>query len=450
VDLKDSGYHELVLEKLLSADVNIGDTIEISHDDTTFSGILMPRSQIGSDPYHIVIKLINGYNVGLKLNQNSTIRKVSSAKRKRKKLDLPLENNQDLPNIAILSTGGTIASRVDYQTGAVTPALSAQDLYNAVPELRDYANIHAKIVMSTLSENIHPQQWTKIAKSIATEIRKGIDGVVVAHGTDTLGFTAAALSFSLQNLPVPVVLVGSQRSSDRPSSDAAVNLIGATDIVSRADAAEVMVVMHGETSDTFLYAHRGTRVRKLHTSRRDAFQSINESPLFRLNDDNIEEISPPLARRDQKRKLSIKPNFDENVALIKTHPGLSERLFNNYIDSNLNGIIIEGTGLGHAPDAIHSAIKRALDSDIIVAMTSQCIFGRIDMNVYRTGVELLDMGVIPCEDILPETALVKLMWLLANTKTKEKARELLPISLVGEVSKRSEQSEYKNLGSLSK
>ena len=446
MDSNDSGYRGLVLDKLHSVDAEVGNTIKIIRGDSIFTGILMPRSQIGSDPNHIVIKLSNGYNVGVKLDSESIIEKMKSPKQKRKAPIESIDFDSNLPTVSILSTGGTIASRVDYQTGAVNPALTAQDLYDSVPELRDNANIHAKIVMSVLSENIHPTQWTKIARSIATEIRKGVNGVVVAHGTDTLGYTAAALSFALQNLPVPIAIVGSQRSSDRPSSDAAINLIGASNIVATVDAAEVMAVMHGESSDSFVYAHRGTRVRKLHTSRRDAFHTVNDHPLFRLEDKDLHEITPPLLRRDKSRKLSLKPKFDENVALVKTHPGISEKIFDNYVNAGFDGIIIEGSGLGHAPESIHPAIKHAIDSDVIIAMTSQCIFGRVDMNVYRPGVELLDLGVIPCEDMLPETALVKLMWLLANTKTKGKVRELLPTPLVGEISQRSEQSEYINQG----
>jgi glutamyl-tRNA(Gln) amidotransferase subunit D len=442
VGLDGSGYHGLVLEKLLSVDAKIGDSIKITCHDKEFTGILMPRSQIGSDPNHIVIKLSSGYNVGVKLDSECIIQKSKSAKKRRVSPTEPLEPNPDLPLVSILSTGGTIASRVDYRTGAVNPALSAQDLYDSVPELKDHANIHAKIVMSVLSENICPQDWTKTARSVASEIKKGVDGVVIAHGTDTLGFTAAALSFALQNLPVPVALVGSQRSSDRPSSDAAVNLIGATDLVGNVDAAEIMVVMHGETDDSFVYAHRGTRVRKLHTSRRDAFQSVNGYPLFRFDANGANEITPPLFRRDKTRKMTTKASFEDSVALVKTYPGISEQIIDFHTDAGYNGIIIEGSGLGHAPERIHSAIKRAIESDVIVAMTSQCIFGRVDMNVYRPGVELLDMGVIPCEDMLPETALVKLMWLLANTKSKDKARELLTVSLVGEINMRSEQSEY--------
>jgi glutamyl-tRNA(Gln) amidotransferase subunit D len=442
--LDDSGYRGLVLEKLSAAGAKVGDTITIDHQGREYVGILMPRAQAGRDPDHVVIKLVSGYNVGIRLNELSEIHSIKSGKkRKRPAEKTPSKAQSDLPTVSILSTGGTIASKVDYQTGAVNPALSAQDLYDTVPELKDHANIHARIVMSVLSENIQPADWTKIARSVSSEIKKSVDGVVIAHGTDTLGITSAALAFALQDLPVPVVLVGSQRSSDRPSSDAAMNLIRATDFVGHANAAEIMVVMHGETDDTFAYAHRGTRVRKCHTSRRDAFQSVNHSPLFRIDETGIDELSAPLLRRNRDRKLKMKPKFDDRVTIVNTFPGIKPDVIDSYVDGGYKGLVLAGTGLGHAPELIHSALKRAIDAGVIVAMTSQCIWGRINMNVYRPGVEMLEMGVIPCENMLTETATVKLMWLLANTKTVEKAHTAMSECIVGETNMRTEQSEYR-------
>jgi len=442
MSLDDSGYSGLVLEKISSSNAKVGDIISVKRNEEEYVGVLMPRSQVGSDSFHIIIKIETGYNVGIKLHQDSEIRKIKTGKKKRTIMSKEEADQRDLPTASILSTGGTIASKVDYQTGAVNPALSAQDLYDTVPELKNYANVHAKVIMSVLSENIQPKDWTKIAKSVASEIKSGTDGVVIAHGTDTLGSTSAALSFALQDLPIPVVLVGSQRSSDRPSSDAAMNLIGAINLATRANAAEVLVLMHAETGDNYLHAHRGTRVRKLHTSRRDAFQSVNDYPLFRVTEQDIEEIHPPKHRRDKDRKLILKPKFEEKVALVKTHPSIDGSIINHLVESSYRGIVIEGTGLGHTPNRLHSSIKKAIDAGLVVVMSSQCVFGRVNMNVYRSGVELLDIGVVPCEDMLPETTLVKLMWVLANTKNQEAARELLLKPLAGEIDMRSEESEY--------
>jgi len=440
--LDGSGYSGLVLDKLSKAKASIGDIISLSHEGTEYTGILMPRSQVGSDSFHIVIKLKSGYNIGISIDETTIIHRKKVGTKKIATHDDIIHEDRKLPKVTILSTGGTIASKVDYQTGAVNPALSAKDLYDTVPELKNYANIQADVIMSALSENIHPSDWTKIAHSIASSIHAGVDGVVVAHGTDTLGFTSAALSFALQNLPVPVVLVGSQRSSDRPSSDAAMNLLGATALATKADAAEVMVLMHAETSDSFLHAHRGTRVRKLHTSRRDAFQSVNDCPLFKVDNLEVEELHHPLLRRDKSRKFALKPKFEEKVALLKTYPGIDNGIINYFVESAFRGLIIEGSGLGHTPDKLQGAIKNAIDAGLIVAMTSQCIFGRTNMNVYRSGVELLDIGVISCEDMLPETALAKLMWTLGNSKNSEKAKEQFLEPLAGEINMRSEISEF--------
>jgi glutamyl-tRNA(Gln) amidotransferase subunit D len=443
LSLDGSGYSGLVLEKLSVAEVKIGDTITIRHDGEEHSGVLMPRAQIGSDPDHIVVKLATGYNFGIRLTSQSEVilaKKGRTSKRPSSK-SVPGQA-KGLPAVSILSTGGTIASKVDYRTGAVNPALTAQDLYDTVPELKDHANVRAKVLMSVFSEDIKPSDWTKMARAVASEIKQGTDGVIIAHGTDTLGFTSAALSFALQNLSIPVVLVGSQRSSDRPSSDAAMNLILATDFVGRVDAAEVMLVMHGETDDSFGFAHRGTRVRKSHTSRRDAFQSVNTYPLFRIDSSGITEMNPPLLRRDPNRTLKIKPKFEEKVAIVKTYPGFSHDVIDHLVNHEYKGIVIEGTGLGHAPKVLQPSVKRAVEAGVIVAMTSQCISGRVDMDVYRTGVELLELGVMACEDMLTETTFVKLSWLLANMKTTDKVRTAMVESFVGEIEMRSEMAEY--------
>ena len=444
LSLNDSGYSGLVLEKLSGAGAKVGDTIRIQQEGKEYTGILMPRVQIGGDPDHIVIKLSTGYNVGVRLSAKSELERVRAGGKARRtdERDTPTPDS-NLPSVAILSTGGTIASKVDYRTGAVNPALTAQDLYDTVPELGNHANVRARVLMSVFSEDIHTTDWTKMARAVAKEIKSGADGVVIAHGTDTLGFTSAALSFALQNLPVPVALVGSQRSSDRPSSDAAINLIYATEFVGRADVAEVMLVMHGETDDSFAYAHRGTRVRKNHTSRRDAFQSINSYPIFKIESTGITEIAEPIHRRDPERKLKLKPKFDERVAIVRTYPGLNPSIIDYYTDCGYRGVVLEGTGLGHAPKAIQPSLKRALDAGMVVAMTSQCISGRIDMNVYRTGVELLEMGVVPCEDMLTETAFVKLMWLLANKKSEEEVKKSMTESVVGEIEMRTEMAQYR-------
>ncbi len=436
---EESGYSGIVSDLLRKIGAEVGDRIMITNARQEYQGTLMPRAQIGADPDHLVIKLGNGYNIGVRVSPATRLTLVSkSGKRSKAQKADDFVPPEGLPVIAILSTGGTIASKVDYRTGAVNPALTAQDLYDAVPELRSHANIEALVVMSKFSEDLHPSDWTIIAKRTASAVRRGVDGVVIAHGTDTMGLTAAALSFALQDLPVPVVLVGSQRSSDRPSSDAALNLTAATRVASMADAAEILLVMHSSPNDTVAVAHRGTRVRKCHTSRRDAFQSIDCSPIFAIDGEDVTELSPPLRRRDPSRRLKVKAKFEEKVALVKVYPGISPHLIDFLTDEGYRGLILEGTGLGHAPRSLLASLKNAIDAGILVGMASQCIWGRVDMNVYRSGVELLDIGVIPCSNMLPETALVKMMWVIANTKSPERARSEMLHPIAGEITMRTE------------
>jgi glutamyl-tRNA(Gln) amidotransferase subunit D len=355
------------------------------------------------------------------------------------------EQKPRLPRVAIISTGGTIASRVDYRTGAVRPALSASDLYSVVPELSEIAMVDTEILFSVFSENMTPKHWSETAKNVAKHISKGAAGVVVAHGTDTLGYTAAALSFALQDLPVPVILVGSQRSADRPSSDAATNLIGAVKAAASAPFAEVVVAMHETVSDKSILFHRGTKVRKCHTSRRDAFKSVNVTPLARMENEKMRMLVEDYRERDSSRKLLLKPDFDQRVALIKFHPSLNPRIIEGYVDDGYRGIIFEGTGLGHLPNYCFSAVRKAVENGMVVAMTSQCIWGRLGMNVYDTGRDLLALGVLSLEDMLPETALVKLMWVLGQTSNVKEAKTLLTTNLAHENSLRTIHEEAEEM-----
>ena len=207
----------------------------------------------------------------------------------------------------MLGTGGTIASKVEYETGAVKPAMTTEDLIEAVPEIAFVADIEARVLFNIFSENMTPELWERIVDAVAKAFEEGFEGVVVAHGTDTMAYTAAALSFAFRGLPAPIAFVGAQRSSDRPSSDAAFNLHAAVLTAAEAPFAEVVVVMHGEPGDTYALAHRGTKVRKMHTSRRDAFQSINARPLAKIYpaERKIVMISQPLRRRGEEEKLVL-------------------------------------------------------------------------------------------------------------------------------------------------
>jgi glutamyl-tRNA(Gln) amidotransferase subunit D len=430
-----SSYKGAALARIRKAGADVGDVLHVTRKGEVYEGILIPRSEYG-DETHIVVKLKNGYNIGIEITSDTTIEKMGKGTKPTFAPPPQPEQNPKLPKVTIISTGGTIASRVDYRTGGVRPALTAGDLYSVVPELANIARIDAQILFSLFSENITPQQWTELAKTIASQAAKGVDGVVIAHGTDTMGYTAAALSFALQNLPFPVVIVGSQRSADRPSSDAATNLIGAVSAAAKAPFAEVTVAMHETTSDDSIVFHRGTKVRKCHTSRRDAFKSVNATPIARIKNGELTMLALDCRKRSALDKLVLKPEFSDKVALVKFYAGMNPAVIDWLVEEDYRGIIFEGTGLGHISMKSFEPVRNAVDKNVIVAMTSQCIWGRVNMNVYDAGRDLLARGVVPMEDVLPETALVKLMWVLGQTEDVDEAKKLLRKNIAGEISPR--------------
>jgi glutamyl-tRNA(Gln) amidotransferase subunit D len=432
---ESSGYKGEALTALKKAGCQVGDIIRVTAGSKAYEGILIPRSETG-DSNHVVVKLKSGYNVGVQVTQDVKIEKIGKgAKPAFASPPIP-QQKPELPKVVILSTGGTIASRVDYRTGAVRSALSASDLYGVVPELADIARVKTEIVFSLYSENLTQQHWTQLAQKVAEHIKQGADGVVIPHGTDTMAYTAAALSFALQNLPVPVILVGAQRSSDRPSSDAATNLIAAVQAATRGPFAEVGLAMHETLSDTAIAISRGTKVRKCHTSRRDTFKPVNATPIARVENNEITMLTDNYQKRDATKKLVLKPEFSEEVALVKFYPGLDPAVIDWYIEKGCKGILLEGSGLGHVSKYCFDAIRNAVKHGVVVALASQCIWGRVNMNVYDTGRDLLSLGVIPLDDMFPETALVKLMWVLGQTSDPAEAKKLLKTNIAGEFSPR--------------
>jgi len=440
--LEDSGYKGQALILLEQASCEIGDIIRITRKNKVYEGILIPRSELGEGTA-IIIKMKSGYNIGIQATTEVKLERIGKGTKPTFASPPLPRQNSTLPHVVIMSTGGTIASRVDYRTGAVRSAISASDLYGVVPELSSVAQVDTEIVYSLYSENITQQHWTELAQVVAKRIEQGVDGVVIAHGTDTMAYTSAALSFALQNLPVPVILVGAQRSSDRPSSDAATNLIGAVKAAGEAPFAEVGLAMHETVSDTTIVVHRGTKVRKCHTSRRDTFKSINGFPIAKIKDLQVSMETESYQRRDLAKKLILKPSFSEKVALVKFYPGLDPSIIDYYVEKGMKGILLEGSGLGHVSKYCFDAIKKAAAKGIVVALASQCIWGRVNMNVYDTGRDLLSFGVVPLDDMFPETALVKLMWVLGQTSEQNEATALLKTNIAGEYSPRTLPQEEK-------
>jgi len=429
------GYSGEVRRLLENAGVEVGDEVEVGADGETYRGILMARYEL-AEPGYIVIKLQNGYNVGIMVSDKTWIRKVASA-RKPSFIPPPRPPTKpDLPRVIVMSTGGTIASRIDYRTGGVRAALTADDLLSIVPELADLADLDAKILFSIYSEDMTPDRWNTMALEADKLIRKGVDGIVISHGTDTMGYSAAALSFALQKPPVPVVFVGAQRSSDRPSSDAATNLIAAVRVAGHAPFAEVCVSMHAWHSDTVIAIHRGTRVRKLHTSSRDAFRSVNCEPIAYVAEGEIKPNSSNLNPRGSTEYV-FEPGFSSDAVLVKFYPGMSPEFLEFLHERGYRGIILEGTGLGHVSNSFTRTIKELIDRGVFIGMTSQCIFGRVNMRVYDTGRYLLKAGITPLDDMLPETAYVKLSWCLARASDLDEVKKLMLTPIAGELGGRS-------------
>lgn len=427
-----SGYKNKPLKILNDAGIKIGDFIKIVTKTTEYSGNILPRYEYSNEEF-IVIKMSSGYNIGIDSNSITSIKKIKSGEEPKFNPPTKPDVKETLPKISILGTGGTIASRIDYKTGAVNPAFSAEELYSIIPELSDYANINTELISNIASEQMNPEDWKNMAEKVIEKIRDKNQGIVIGHGTDTMAYTSAALSFALVNCPIPVILTGAQRSTDRPSSDASLNMISSVIVASKNQLNGVYLAMHSSIEDNEVSIHCGTRVRKNHTSRRDAFQSIGIEPIAIVNQGNV-TINKKF--NDNKNKFEIKVNFDENVSLLKFHPGFNPKIIDSIVDSNTKGIILEGTGLGHVNSKCNSAIKRAIDKGMFVGMTSQCLNGRIKMTVYSAGRDLLKLGVIPLEDMLPETALVKLMWAYGNYKDEE-IQKIMTTNIAGEFTERS-------------
>jgi glutamyl-tRNA(Gln) amidotransferase subunit D len=432
-----SSYRETGPKILSKHSILVGDSIKIATEDGEVSGILMPRYESASEDY-ITIKLNSGYNIGVHVSKIKSITKLLHKGEGTASTRTPaVPVNENLAKVALISTGGTIASKIDYRTGGVHAALSAAELYASVPELANHASIDPEVLLSEYSENLRQEHWTLIAEKVAEKIKTGrYRGIVVSHGTDTMHYTAAALSFALQNLPVPVVLVGAQRSSDRPSSDAALNLLSAIIFATKSEYTGVFVAMHAGTSDDTIACHVGTRVRKNHTSRRDAFESIDVTPvaLIRNNEMEMQKNQIMLVKRSNYNRVEVKTRFHDRVMLLRYYPGFDPTLIEHAIKEGYRAIILEGTGLGHVGKACFPALKKAIAAGLIVCMTSQCIWGRVSMTVYDTGRDLLEIGVIPLSDMISETATVKAMWTLANSKDVEEAKKIMQENLANEIS----------------
>ena len=435
------GYKGRALEILKSFNIRVWSEAYIKTTRGDFQGVLLPRSE-NDDDKHIVIKLATGYNIGINIDTIQDMKEYNFKEIQYKIPEREFPTSKDKHNVKLLGTGGTIASRLDYRTGAVIPAFSPGELYGAVPELADICNLSTEKLFAVFSENMGPSQYKVLAQSIGEEIKKGTHGIIIGHGTDTMSHTAAALSFMVQNSPIPIVMVGSQRSSDRPSSDAALNLIHAAKTASDSDIAEVMVCMFGPTSDEYGLLHRGTRVRKMHSSYRSTFRTVGDTPIAMVDREKITPLREDYNRRRSDCTATITPVFEERVSLLYYYPNMNPDIIDAMIDLGYKGIVIAGTGLGHVNKLLYPAIKRAAEKGIAIYMTVQTLWGYVNMFVYDTGRDLMTMGIIPTENMLPEVAYIKLGWALGQTSDLAKVKEIMLTPICGEITEREPYNGY--------
>ena len=410
-------------EKFISDNgAKVHDRVRIEARGLIYEGLILPKNNFSKDDI-IVIKLDNGYNLGVSV-ENAKLTILAKAEKKEASIESK-EKNKDLPSISILGTGGTIASFVDYKTGAVSPAITAEQLVNSVKALDQVANVSAEPLFSLASEDMKPTHWEEMATKVKEIHDKKNHGIIIGHGTDTMSYSAAALSFQLPEISNPVILTGAQRSPDRPSSDAHLNLVGAAK-AAMSDLGEIGIAMHESTNDTNVAIWRGNRTRKSHSSKRDAFNSTNEGPIAIVK----EKIEWKTKYKSTTENTTLKTGFDSKIGMVWAHPGLNIEDWEN-MTSGKNGIIIAGTGLGHINSELLDSIGKTT-KDIPVAMSSQCLSGSTNLNVYRNGRKLLKHGVVETHDMLPETALVKMMWL--SKHHPEDIKKKMSENIAGEIS----------------
>ena len=395
------GYKGRALEVLKSFQARVWGDTTVETTRGTFQGIILPRSE-NDDDSHIVIKLATGYNVGIDVDTILGMQETGYKEAHYKIPEKEFPFTPGLPKVKLLGTA-------------------------------EICNLDTEKLFAVFSENMGPEQYKKLAVSIGKEVEKGTQGIIIGHGTDTMHHTAAALSYMLQDLPIPVVMVGSQRSSDRPSSDAALNLMHAAFTAGHSDIAEVMVCMFGPTSDEYGLLHQGTRVRKMHSSYRSTFRTIGDVPIACVTREAVIPIKRDYNKRRSDNKVKVLPFFEERVSIVYYYPNMHPDIIDALTDNGYKGIVIAGTGLGHVNKPVYPAIKRAVAKGVHIYMTVQTLWGFVHMFVYDTGRDLMSMGIVPGENLLPEVAYIKLGWALGQSTDPDKVRELMLTPIAGDI-----------------
>lgn len=416
-------------------------TVTTLNGEATHEGLVLPSPA----PRHISIKLDNGYNVNYPQEniiswENVSVEQTASSL----VLNSP-EASSDLPKVRLIHTGGTIASKVDYATGAVDARFEPEELLDAIPELASIAQLDALKIGNMFSDDIRPQHWNLISEACAAAFADGCRGVVISHGTDTMHITASAVGFAFagkgETPPGPIAMVGSQRSSDRGSSDATENLLAAVHWAAygpepTGEAGDAcVVVMHDSQSDGTMAVHSGFAVRKMHSSRRDAFQAVNGQPLAHVSitSEGIEtKLNPDYLKMQEnnpgrpKTQRPTKFEQGQRIAQFMAGPWLHAEHIEAVIATGVQGVVIHGTGLGHLPiedpqkDApenkqLWRVLTRCMNRELPVVVVNQCINGPVDMNVYSKGRKQIDMGILGHGiSSTPEAITVKTHWCLSQ------------------------------------
>ncbi len=407
-------------------------------------------------PNSIKLKLMdNAYNIDVVLDSKTTIQKFNEKINLGKIPTIKLKENHLLPSITYIGTGGTIGTHVDYNTGAVFMCRTPEEIIATVPELASIVNIkEIKSPFIKASEDFCADDWGVLSKSIFESIiKKEVDGVILTHGTDTLSYTGTAISFMIENINKPILFVGAQRSPDRASFDGRMNLICAAHFI-KEKIPGVFLVMHGTINDDFCYVIRATKSRKMHTSRRDAFRAINDTPIAKVYvDGKIEYLVDKIKLQGvlNTKDLILKNTFENKVAIIKVYPNSDPSIIDWYIQKEYKGLVLEGTGLGHVPTGIGGTsqdlpkekqwlpfIDKAVKKGIIIIMSSQCLFGRVNGKVYANLRYAKDAGVeyLESHDMLPETTYIKLGCAIAKFKTREEIINYMKTDICGEITKK--------------
>jgi glutamyl-tRNA(Gln) amidotransferase subunit D len=420
-----------------------GDIVEIKTKDDVFQGRVIPRPEL-LDSSKVILKLSTGYNIGIdkkKIEFSKIIEKFNDNKKEEKS---KLKKDSNLPTISILSCGGTISSKIDYRTGGVYADYTADDFVKMEPDLSNLANLKAKKVMSVMSEDMSYNEWKLMSEVIFEELKTS-DAVIVTQGTDTLHYSTAVMSFFLKDINKPVIFTAAQRSIDRGSSDAFMNLLCAVKTAVKFNGAGVFLVMHGSSSDDYCFIHKGTKVRKMHSLRRDAFRSINEIPLAKVypDKDELEYLNDNYTKQKldsevKKSDAKLVNKFEEKVAFIYVYPGMDPEVVDFYLDKGYKGIVLVATALGHVPmfakKNLKKQLERAKKEKVPIVVATQCLYGRVDPLVYTPLRKLsMEYDVIFAEDMLPEVAYVKLGWVLPQAKNNLEVKDMMTTNYRGEI-----------------